>query len=57
MKDKKEPVEIRTIHQNGRLYMNKFDIIKFLEIIRKDAMSMECRSKLQRIISTFMAAN
>ena len=52
-----EEVKIKTIHTDGRVYINKFDVIRLLETVKKDAMTMECRSKLQRIVSTLQEAN
>lgn len=51
-----DEIEINTMTKNGRVYMNKYDVIKFLEMVRKDAMSNECRLKLRLIINAFMKA-
>ena len=52
-----EYFNIGTLRLDGRVYMNKFDVIKFLEIVKSSAMSTECRIKLQRIINEFMRAD
>ena len=50
-------VTIRTMHKDSRVYINKYDVIKLLETIRKEAMTTECRTTLQRIVSTLHDAN
>jgi len=52
-----DEVEIKTITKEGRVYMNKYDVIKFLSVVRKNALSNECRLKLQLIINAFEKAN
>ena len=49
--------DIGTLRFKGRVYMNKFDVIRFLEVVKKSAHSNECRIKLQRIINEFMRAD
>lgn len=55
--DQDEYFDIGTLRHDGRVYMNKFDVVRFLEVVKKSAHSNECRIKLQRIINEFMRAD
>jgi len=45
---------VQMLEYDGRVFLNKHDILNFLESVRASSLSIECRMKLKMIIDALM---